>query len=134
MGFKTKNSNIKQSNIKKPYQVGGLIFDSVDDFKLLEEINKNISLTVKSVEDSNIKLDKVFNNVKNINVKETYFNAGEELEGSFDNATRLLFYGGTRFTTDFKVGRCFFDKINIIKYRDSYSYSDSDSDSDRKMI
>ena len=127
MGFKTKNNIINQSNINKPFQVGGLIFDSEADYKLFEEIDNNISLIVKSVENGNIHLDEVFNNVKNINVKETYYNAAEELEGLFDNATGLLCYGGTRFTTDYKVGCCFFNKINTIKYCDSDSNSDSES-------
>ena len=40
------------------------------------------------------------------------------------NATELLCYEGTPFNIDYKVGCCFFNKINVIKYCDS----DSDSE------
>ena len=43
----------------------------------------------------------------------------EEMDGLIKNATHLLCYEGTRFVTDYKVGCCFFDKINIIEYCDS---------------
>ena len=35
------------------------------------------------------------------------------MDGLFKNATGLLCYEGTRFDTDYNVGRCFFDKIDI---------------------
>ena len=124
MGFKTKSKNINQLNICIPFQVGGLIFDSEDDYQLFKDINRNISLIVKLVQNGIIDLEEFFNKVKNISVKESYYDAREELYGLFDNATGLLCYEGTRFHFDYKVGSCFFNKINII--RDSDSYSDSD--------
>ena len=115
MGFKPKS---KETNICNPFKVGGLIFDSEDDYQLFKDIDRNITQTVKSVEDGSIDLKEVFNNVKKINVKESYYDAMEEMDGLFKNATQLLCYEGTRFETDYKVGCCFFDKINIIEYCD----------------
>ena len=112
MGFKTKNN---QLNICKPFKIGGLIFDSEQDYIIFKNIDKNIYQTVKSVNDGIIDLKDVFNNVKKINVKETYYDAGDELDVIFINATSLLMYEGTRFQNDFKVGCCFFDKINVIE-------------------
>ena len=124
MGFKSKNN---QSNICKRFRVGGLIFDSEEDYQILKNIDNNINQTVKSVNDGSIDLKDVFKNIKTFNVEESYFNTGEELDGLFTNATGLLCYEGTRFVNDYKVGCCFFDKINVIKYFDSDSNSD-DSD------
>ena len=121
MGFKSKSIVKNQSNICNPFKVGGLIFDSEEDYLILKNIDSNISQIVKSVEDGNIDLKEVFNNVKTINVKESYDDAWEEMDGLFKNATDLLCYDDTRFVTDYKVGCCFFDKINIIKYCDSDS-------------
>ena len=104
MGFKTKSKETSQSNICNPFKVGGLIFDSEDDYQLFKDIDRNIKQT------------EFFNKIKKINVKESYYDAMEEMDGLFKNATHLLCYEGTRFVTDYKVGCCFFDKINIIEY------------------
>ena len=118
MGFKTKNKQTSQTNNCNLFKVGGLIFDCEDDYQLFKNIDKNITETVKLVKDGSIELKDVFNNIKNINVKESYYDAGEEIDGLFKNAIELLFTVDTRFDTDYKVGCCFFDKISIIKYSD----------------
>ena len=127
MGFKSKSKETSQSNICNPFKVGGLIFDSEEDYLILKNIDSNINQIVKSVEDGSIDLKDVFNNVKTINVEESYYDAREEMDGLFINATYLLCYDDTRFETDYKVGCCFFRKINIIEY------CDSDSDSDDEL-
>ena len=118
MGFKTNICNL--------FKVGGLIFDSEDDYQLFKDIDRNITQTVKSVEDGSIDLKEFFNKVKKINVKESYYNAREEMDDLFKNTTKLLCYEDTRFDNDYKVGCCFFDKINIIEYSESESESESD--------
>ena len=124
MGFKSTNKQTSQSNNCNTFKVGGLLFDSKEDYLLFKNIDKNINDTVKLVKDGSIDLNKVFNDVKPISVKECYYDAREELDGLFENATGLLCYEGTRFVIEYKVGCCFFDKINVIEYCDS----DSDSD------
>ena len=118
MGIKLKSKETSQTNICNPFKIGGLIFDSEDDYQLFKDIDRNITQIVKSVEDGSLDLKEIFNKVKKINVKESYYDAMEEMDGLFKNATQLLFYEGTRFETDYKVGCCFFDKINIIEYYD----------------
>ena len=125
MGFKSTNKQTSQSNNCNTFKVGGLLFDSKEDYLLFKNIDKNINDTVKSVKDGSIDLNKVFNNVKPIKVIECYYEAREELDGLFENTTGLLCYEGTTLVTEYKVGCCFFDKINMIKY---FDYSDSDSD------
>ena len=119
MGFKSKSIEKSQTNNCNPFKVGGLIFDSEEDYLILKNIDSNINQIVKSVEDGSIDLKDVFNNVKTINVEESYDDAREEMDGLFENATGLLCYEGTRFYNNYKVGCCFFNKINIIKYCDS---------------
>ena len=96
-----------------------MIFDSKDDYLSFKCFDLNISSIARSVENGSIDLKEYFNKIKTINVKESYYDAMEELDGLFENATDLLCYEGTRFNTDYKVGCCFFNKINIIKYCDS---------------
>ena len=124
MGFKTKSKETSQSNICKPFKVEGLIFDSEDDFNLFIDIDRTIRHTVNLVNNGSIDLKKIFNKIKNINVKETYCEAREELHGLFKNSTDLLCFEDTYLVNEYKVGRCFFRKINIIEFCDS----DSDSD------
>ena len=123
MGFKSKNKQTSQSNICIPFKVGGLIFDSEEDYLLLKQIDRNINDTVTSVRDGIIDLKEFFNKIKKISVKETYYDAKEEMAGLFTNATDLLCLEGTRFVTDYNVGCCFFDKIDMIDYCD---YDDDD--------
>ena len=123
MGF-IKQGKKNQSNICKPFKIKGLIFDSEEDYNILKNIDNNIDNLVKLVNDGIIDITEVFKNIKKINVKECYYEAREELDGLFINATSLLMYEGTRFQNDFKVGCCFFDKINVKEYCDS----DSDSE------
>ena len=113
MGFKSKS---KETNICNPFKVGGLIFESEEDYQLLKDIDKNISQIVKSVEDGSIDIKEYFNKIKIINIKESYYDAMEEMEGLFKNAINLLCYQGTIFDIDYKVGCCFFNRINIIEY------------------
>lgn len=116
MGFKTK---INQNNICNSFKIGGLIFDSLNDYQLFKDIDRNINQTVNSVNNGNIDLIEFFNKIKNINVKETYCDASEEMDDLFRNATTLLCYENTRYKNDYEVGKCFFDKINILRFNDS---------------
>ena len=113
MGYKSKSKQINNN-----FKIGGLIFDSEEDYIIFKNIDKNIYQIVKSVNDGIIDLKDVFNNIKKINVKECYYEAREELDGLFKNATELLCYEGTPFNIDHKVGCCFFDKIDILQYCD----------------
>ena len=119
MGYKSKSKQINNN-----FKIRGLIFDSEEDYNILKNIDNNIDNLVKLVNDGIIDITEVFKNIKKINVKECYYEAREELDGLFINATSLLMYEGTRFQNDFKVGCCFFDKINVKEYYDS----DSDSE------
>ena len=130
MGFKSLNNQSNQSYNSLPFKVGGLIFDSEEDYLLFKNIDRNINDTVKSVKNGSIDLKEVFNNVKPINVKECYYEAREEMDGLFKNVTGLLCFEGTRLDTENKVACCFFDKVNVIRYCDTDCDSDSDSDSD----
>ena len=123
MGYKSKSKQINNN-----FKIRGLIFDSDEDYNILKNIDNNIDNLVKLVNDGSIDITEVFKNIKKINVKECYYEAREELDGLFINATSLLMYEGTRFQNDFKVGCCFFDKINVKEYCDSDSDSDSDSE------
>ena len=104
MGFKTKS---------KGYQIGGLIFDSEEDYKSLKRVDNNIYNIVNLVKTSSADLDNIFNNIKSINVKECYPDAYEEVDGLFTNATSLLMDEDTPGSIEFKVACKFFLRINL---------------------
>ena len=120
MGLKSKSKQINN------FKIGGLLFDSEEDYKLFEKENLNTDIVVILVKNKIWNIKDYYNRIKNINVRETYYNASEELDGLFDKATALLCYEDTPYTIEYKVGCSFFDKINIIKYTDT----DIDIDSD----
>ena len=127
MGIKSKSKETSQTNICKLFKVGGLIFDSEDDYLLFKNIDLNLTQTVELAKDGIIDINEFFNKVKKINVRECYYEAAEEIDGLFENATQLLCYGGTRFDIEGRAGLLFYDKIKFIEY---HSESDSDSESD----
>lgn len=68
MGFKSKSKvtskETTQTRNINPFKVGGLIFESEDDYQLFKDIDRNISQKVKSVVDGEIDTKDVFNNIK----------------------------------------------------------------------
>ena len=110
MGFKSKSQK---------YKLGGIIFDSEEDYLILKNLDKNINETVKLVNDGKIDLKDVFKDIKKIKVEECYYNAEDELDKIFFNATSLLEFEGTRFINESEVGYKFFEKINVIEFNDS---------------
>ena len=68
MGFRSKSKVTSKATAQtrniNPFKVGGLIFESEDDYQLFKDIDKNISQTVKSVVIGEIDIKDVFNNIK----------------------------------------------------------------------
>ena len=118
MGFKSL-TNHKHLLNNNNYKKGGLIFDSKEDYLLLKNLDININSHVELIKDNCYDMEEFFNKFKKVNVRESYYNAKEELDNLFENATELLCYEGTQFITEYKVGCCFFDKINVLEYIDS---------------
>lgn len=112
MGFKSKSQQ---------YTLSGLTFDCKEDYLIFKNLDKNINETVRLVNNGEIDIEDVFKDVKSIHVKECYYNAGDELDGTFFNATNLLMFEDTRYINEYKVGCKFFDKIIIIDFDDSDS-------------
>ena len=108
MGFKRKQNN--------SYKLGGLIFDSEEDYKSLKRVDNNIFNIVKLVKNSSKDLDYIFNNIKPINVTETYPDAYDEIDELFINATSLLLYESIPGSIEFKVAYKFFLKINLKEF------------------
>ena len=113
MGFTSQNkqsNNTTYSN-NTSFKIGGLIFESVDDYLIFKNLEKNINITIDLVKNGLININDIYNNITPINVKEEYPEASEELDGLFIYVTELLCYNdeGT------KVAKRFFSKI-IIDY------------------
>ena len=105
MGFKIKQN--------KSFKLGGLIFDSEEDYKSLKRVDNNIFNIVKLVKNSSKDLENIFNNIKPINITETYPDAYDEIDGIYTNATSLLIYEEIPGSIEFKVACKFFLNINL---------------------
>ena len=105
MGFKNQQN--------KSFKLGGLIFDSEEDYKSLKRVDNNIFNIVKLVKNSSEDLENIFNNIKPINITETYPDAYDEIDGIYTNATSLLIYEEIPGSIEFKVACKFFLKINL---------------------
>ena len=110
MGFKNQQN--------KSFKLGGLIFDSEEDYKSLKRVDNNIFNIVKLVKNSSADLENIFNNIKPINVTETYPDAYDEIDGIYTNATSLLIYEEIPVSIEFKVACKFFLKINLKIYEE----------------
>ena len=108
MGFKIKEN--------KSFKLGGLIFDSEEDYKSLKRVDDNIFNIVNLVKTSSANLDNIFNNIKSINVKECYPDAYDEADELFINATSLLIYEDIPDSIEYKVACKFFLKINLKEF------------------
>ena len=108
MGFKIKEN--------KSFKLGGLIFDSEEDYKSLKRVDDNIFNIVNLVKTSSANLDNIFNNIKSINVLETYPDAYDEVDELFVNATSLLLYEDIPGSIEYKVACKFFLKINLKEF------------------
>ena len=114
MGFTSQNkqsNNTTYSN-NTPFKIGGLIFESVDDYLIFKNLEKNINITIDLVKNGLININDIYNNITPINVKEEYPEASEELDGLFIDATELLCYNDEGN----KVAKRFFSKIKVIEY------------------
>ena len=111
--------------IKKPqnksFKLNGLIFDSEEDYKSLKRVDENIFNIVKLVKNSSADLDNIFNNIKSINVTETYPDAYDQTDELFINATSLLLYEDIPDSIEYKVACKFFLRINLIEYEEEYN-------------
>ena len=99
MGFKRKQNN--------SFKLDGLIFDSKEDYKSLKNIDNNIFNIVKNFSDD---FDNIFNNIKSINVTETYPDAYDDIYGIYPNATSLLIYEVDPSSVEYNIAIKFFKK------------------------
>lgn len=99
------------------YSNSGLKFKSKKDYFIFKDLDKNIDEIVEKVNNRQLKLEDVFKDVKPITIEELYYCASDELDDTFENATKLLMFEDTHFTNEYKIGCKFFDKINIIEFK-----------------
>ena len=113
------NKNREMGFKSAPYKKSsGLKFESKADYYLFKDLDKHIDEIVEQVNNHQLKLEDVFKDVKPITIQELYYCASDELDGTFENVTKLLmFEDAPHFTNEYKIGCKFFDKINIIEFK-----------------
>ena len=88
MGMKPKShANITQAN--RPYEKGGLIFESKEAYENLKGIDSNVSQMVDLIKDGSINKKEFFNRFGKVKVKEAYLYASQDLYEIFENITAL---------------------------------------------
>ena len=100
------------------YKISGLKFKSKTDYYLFKDLDNHIDEIVEQVNNNQLKLEDVFKDVKPITIEELYYCADDELDGTFENATKLLmFEDSPHFKNEYEIACKFFDKINIIEFK-----------------
>ena len=107
MGFKRKQD--------KSFQLGGLIFDSEENYRKLKLNDFNFFDIVKKSSDD---IENIFKNIETLNVTETYPDAYDEIYGLFPNATSFLPYEGDPSCEEYKISVKFFKNIKVKHFID----------------
>ena len=113
LGFNQLRNN---RNNSKSFTINGLVFDNEENFNKLKKYDKHINEIVKLVKYNIIDINDVFKSLDKIYVEETYYDAYDEVDGLFKNATSLLIYEDTPYNIEYKIACKFFDKIEVIEY------------------
>ena len=91
MGFKTK-SNAKNTsyNSSEAYKIKGVIFESLNSYEDLKNIDDNAQQLVDSIKAGSLVMKEFFGRFDKTKVKETHADAAEYLEFLFPNISRLI--------------------------------------------
>ena len=110
MGFKSA-TQIRNT----PYKVGGFIFPSKDRYEELKGLDIGVDNILSGLDDDE-DLQEFFDQIRPIEVIETYPDAREEMDGLFPNITKMLcyeFYGtSNKLKKVYKFAYMFFSKFS----------------------
>ena len=118
MGFKSINKQLNNTTYSNntSYKIGGLIFESEDDYLRFNDLEDNINIIIDLVKNKLLNINDVYINIMPITVKEEYPDACEELYGIFIYVAELL---RDENDVETKVAKRFFSKIKVIEFCDS---------------
>ena len=88
MGMKSK-SHANNTQANKPYEKGGLIFESIEAYEKLKDIDSNAYQLVDAIKDGSLVMKEFFNRFGKVKVKEAYLYASQDLYEIFENITAL---------------------------------------------
>ena len=94
-----------------PYRIGGLIFRSEDDYKLLKYIDDNVRVLEKCMEEGLTNYAYYFCSIQPIKIIQTNSGWREELIGLFPNVSDLAYYDkddNLEDINEYKIGTSFF--------------------------
>ena len=113
MGMKSK-SQANNIQVNKTYEKRGLIFESRDAYENLKNIDLNANQLVDAIKAGSLDMKEFFSRFDKVKVKETYAGAAENLEGLFENITRLISINDPDyFETELDFSDYFHSKIDV---------------------
>ena len=113
MGMKSK-SHANNTQANKPYEKGGLIFESIEDYEDLKNIDINAYQLVDAIKSGSLDMKEFFNRFDKVKVKETYLYAAQNLYEIFKNITGLsLIKDRDYFETELDFSAYFHSKIDV---------------------
>ena len=113
MGAKLK-SQAKNIQVKIPYKKRGLLFESMEAYEELKNIDTNANQLVDAIKSGSLDMKEFFSGFNTVKVKETYTEASENLDVLFENITRLSYIKDRDyFKTELDFSDSFYSLIDI---------------------
>ena len=118
MGIKSK-SQANNILVNKPYEKGGLIFESREAYERLKNIDINAYQLVDAIKDGSLDMKEFFDRFDKVKVKEKYSYALQDLYEIFENITALsLIRDEDYFMHELRFSASFHSKIEVESFDD----------------
>ena len=105
----------RKNKVRVPYRIGGLIFRSEDDYKLLKYIDDHVRVLEKCMDENLTNYAFYFCSIQPIKVLQTYTKGWKELYELFPNVSDLVYTDGLNFidVNEYKIGSSFFHLFRV---------------------
>ena len=113
MGAQSK-TQANNTQVNKPYEKRGLIFESRDAYENLKNIDNNAYQLVDAIKDGSLDMKEFFGRFDKVKVRETYLYALQNLYEIFENITALtLIKDEDYFKNELHFSACFYLLMDI---------------------
>lgn len=118
MGAQSK-TQANNTIVTKPYQKGGLIFESREAFERLKDIDSNAYQIVDLIKDGTLDMKEYFDRFEKVKVKEKHEYALQDLYEIFENITALgMVRDEDYFLYELRFSASFHTKIDLVPFDD----------------
>ena len=109
MGAQSK-TQANNTQVTKPYEKGGLIFESREAYERLKNIDSNAYQLVDAIKEGTLDMKEFFDRFDKVKVKEKHDYALQDLYEIFENITALGY--------ELRFSASFHSKIDVVPFDD----------------